>query len=69
MRRAGISQDVGMRLLGVKTPSVWRGYDVVTEEDLREDVERLSHYQRVEADGETRTLFDRSLGRSGKNKA
>jgi integrase len=43
-RRAGVTEDVIMRIGGWKTPSMFRRYNVVDERDLTEAAERLSGF-------------------------
>jgi integrase len=43
--RAGVSEQVSMELLGHKTPSVFRRYNITDQRDRREGVERLAHAQ------------------------
>ena len=39
--RAGVSQSVAMQITGHKTPSIYRGFRIVDERDLREATEKL----------------------------
>jgi hypothetical protein len=43
-RRAGVNEDVIMRIGGWKTPSMFRRYNVVDERDLTEAAERLTGF-------------------------
>jgi hypothetical protein len=43
-RRAGVTEDVIMRIGGRKTPSMFRRYNVVDERDLAEAATRLSGF-------------------------
>jgi integrase len=40
-QRAGIPEATAMKLLGHKTPSVYRRYNIITEDDLREAAAKL----------------------------
>jgi integrase len=42
--RAGVSQHVAMAISGHKTPSTFRRYDITSDEDLREAMEKTSAY-------------------------
>jgi integrase len=44
MERAGVSQAVAMRVSGHKSASVYRRYRIVSEEDLREAVDRTQAF-------------------------
>ena len=51
MRRIGISETVAMKIGGWKTPSVFRRYDIVSEDDLLEASRKIDQKQaRDEAD-------------------
>ena len=41
LERAGVARSVAMRLVGHRTESVYRRYAIVSENDLREAVEKL----------------------------
>jgi integrase len=45
LRRLGVSEHVAMRISGHKTSSVFRRYDIVDEDDLREVAKRLDTAQ------------------------
>ena len=42
--RAGVSQHVAMAISGHKTPSTFRRYDITSDEDLREAMEKTTAY-------------------------
>jgi integrase len=42
MIRAGVSQSVAMQVTGHLTPSVFRRYDITTDEDVRQGLGKLS---------------------------
>jgi integrase len=44
MVRAGVSQTVAMRISGHKTDSVFRRYDITSDDDLRHAMERTAAY-------------------------
>lgn len=45
MRRLGISESVGMKVMGQKTPSIFRRYDIIDESDIQEVAARLDQKQ------------------------
>ncbi len=44
MVRAGVSQTVAMRISGHKTDSIFRRYDITSDDDLRQAMERTATY-------------------------
>ncbi len=44
MVRAGVSQNVAMQISGHKTASVFRRYDIVDAEDLRDAMKKRDAY-------------------------
>ena len=42
--RAGVSEHIAMQLTGHKTRSIFDRYDIVSERDLAEGVEKLARY-------------------------
>lgn len=56
---AGISQAVAMQLMGRKTPSIYRRYDIVDRRDLNRAVDRLTEHKarQAKAPGEIDSQF------------
>ncbi len=48
--RSGVPRSVAMQLTGHKTQAVYRRYDIVSERDLQEGVEKYSGYLKARAD-------------------
>jgi integrase len=44
MVRAGVSQTVAMRISGHRTDSVFRRYDITSDDDLRQAMERTASH-------------------------
>ena len=49
-RRAGLSENEGMKLSGHETDSIYRRYDIISDEDLTESMNRVQEHIRKEAD-------------------
>ena len=49
-RRAGLSEHEGMALSGHKTDSVYRRYDIISEADLTEAMNRVQEHNKKEAE-------------------
>lgn len=49
-RRAGLSEHEGMKLSGHRTDSVYRRYDIVSDEDMTEAMERVQAHLKKEAE-------------------
>ena len=49
--RAGVSEHVAMRIIGHKTRSVFDRYDIVSERDLTEGIEKLAKFHGQETPG------------------
>ena len=49
--RAGVSEHVAMRIIGHKTRSVFDRYDIVSERDLTEGIEKLAKFHGQEPPG------------------
>jgi hypothetical protein len=50
MVRSGVPQSVAMKISGHKTESMFRRYDIASEDDLRHAMQSLERYR--EAQGE-----------------
>jgi integrase len=48
-RRSGLSENEGMALSGHRTASVFRRYDIISDDDLRESMNRVQEHMRKEA--------------------
>jgi hypothetical protein len=46
---AGVSQNVAMKISGHKTESIFRRYDIVNEDDLRQAMELRAKYHEATA--------------------
>ena len=55
MRILGVDESVAMKILGQKTPSIFRRYNIVDRRDIREAVKRLHEKQKQQ------NQFDHSL--------
>jgi hypothetical protein len=44
LERAAVGRKVAMDLVGMKTDSIYRRYEIVTETDLAEGMRRVSNY-------------------------
>ena len=49
-RKAGLSENEGMAMSGHKTNSVYRRYDIIDEEDLRESMGRVQEFLKNQPD-------------------
>jgi integrase len=54
-RRSGLSEHEGMKLSGHQTDSVYRRYDIISEDDLTEAMNRVQQHMKKEA--ETRKVI------------
>lgn len=63
--RAGVSQHVAMAISGHKTPSTFRRYDITSDDDLREAMEKTSAYlDRLAPTPKVQPLVRREAGTS-----
>jgi integrase len=49
-RRAGLSGNEGMKLSGHETDSVYRRYDIISDEDLAESMNRVQEHIKKESE-------------------
>ncbi len=54
-RRAGLSEHEGMKLSGHETDSIYRRYDIISDDDLTESMNRVQKHMKKEV--EIRKLF------------
>ena len=50
-RKAGLSENEGMAMTGHKTNSVYRRYDIIDEEDLKESMEKVQRFLKAQPRG------------------
>jgi hypothetical protein len=48
-RRAGLSEHEGMKLSGHETGSIYRRYDIISDDDLTESMNQVQEYLKKEA--------------------
>jgi integrase len=51
LRRSGVPQNVIMRMAGMKTDAIFKRYDIIDDEDLREALRKRRDYMNEAADG------------------
>jgi integrase len=49
-RRAGLSEPEGMKLSGHETDSIYRRYDIISDADLTESMNRVQEHLKKEAE-------------------
>ena|SRR6266542_2495269 len=49
-RRAGLSEHEGMKLSGHETDSIYRRYDIISDDDLTESMNRVQEHLKKEAE-------------------
>jgi integrase len=49
-RRAGLSENEGMKLSGHETDSIYRRYDIISDDDLTESMNRVQEHLKKEAE-------------------
>lgn len=49
-RRAGLSENEGMKLSGHETDSIYRRYDIISDDDLTESMNRVQEHMKKEAE-------------------
>jgi hypothetical protein len=49
-RRSGLSEHEGMALSGHKTDNVYRRYDIISDDDLIENMNRVQEHLKKEAE-------------------
>ena len=45
-RRAGLSENEGMKLSGHETDSIYRRYDIISDDDLTESMNRVQEHMK-----------------------
>lgn len=63
LRRAGIGPEVGMQITGHETPSMWRRYSIVDEEDIEQALHAAQAYIRQGAERKDRKVIPMSEAR------
>jgi hypothetical protein len=48
--RAGLSEHEGMKLSGHETDSIYRRYDIISDDDLTESMNRVQEHLKKEAE-------------------
>jgi hypothetical protein len=49
-RRAGLSENEGMKLSGHETDSIYRRYDIISDDDLTGSMNRVQEHLKKEAE-------------------
>jgi hypothetical protein len=47
MIRAGVDQQVAMKVSGHRTPSMFQRYNIIVEDDVREALRRTEEYRKT----------------------
>ena len=60
MRKSGVDEDTAMTIIGHKTPSMFRRYDIKDESDIREAQQKMMDYLKRKREQQKVTVISKT---------